>query len=102
MNLLDKYFSKLGYAFTAPNDGSIYFNSELLKGSNIVLVNKNRPAKWRFYLGKIIKIKSFEKYLKITFLSFLSNEIDIVFSFRFRFLIKEVKFCLGNRRKYKY
>ena len=102
MNLLDEYFSKLGYAFLAPNDVSIYFNSELLKSSNIALVNKNRPAKWRLYLSKIIKIQSFKKYLKITFLSFLNNEIDIVFSFRFRFLIKEVRFCFGNRRKYKY
>jgi len=100
--LLLDFFSIKKYSFIAPNDSSIYFNFNLLKGENLLIQNKKRSSVFRIYLSKVIQIKSFKKYLKITFLSFLSNEIDIVFSFRFRFLMKEIRFCLGNRRKYKY
>jgi hypothetical protein len=102
MNLLVEYFSKLGVEFIAPNDGTIYFNFDLLKGYSLLLGNKKRPTKLRFYLSKIIQVRSFKKYLKFTFLSFLNNEIDIVIGFRFRFLMKEVRFCLGNRKKYRH
>jgi len=102
VSLLLDFFSIKKYSFIAPNDSSIYFNFNLLKGENLLIQNKKRSSVFRIYLSKVIQIKSFKKYLKITFLSFLSNEIDIVFSFRFRFLMKEIRFCLGNRRKYKY
>ena len=102
VSLLLDFFSKIECSFIAPNDSSIYFNFNLIKGGSLLIRNKKRSSTFRIYLSKIIQIRSFKKYLKITFLSFMSNEIDIVFSFRFRFLMKEIRFCLGNRRKYKY
>ena len=102
VSLLLDFFSKIECSFIAPNDSSIYFNFNLIKGESLLIRNKKRSSTLRIYLSKIIQIRSFKKYLKITFLSFMSNEIDIVFSFRFRFLMKEIRFCFGNRRKYKY
>lgn len=100
--LLRNYFSKIDCKFIAPNDGSIFFNTELLQNDHNLLRNKKREGKIKRYFNKLIQVSSFKKYLKITFLSFLNNEIDLVFAFRFRFFRKEVRFCLGNRRKYKY
>lgn len=100
--ILKVFFKKLGFSFISPDDRAIFFNFNLFKDEVNFVRNKKRPTKLRDNLKKVIRFDSYNKYVKITFLSFLNNEIDLVFSFRFRFLIKEIRFCLGNRRKYKY
>ena len=100
--IIKTFFKKNGFAFIPPNDSAIFFNYNLFKDEVNFIENKKRLTKLKSNLKKIIRFDSYSKYVKITFLSFLNNEIDLVFSFRFRFLIKEIRFCLGNRRKYKY
>lgn len=100
--ILKAFFKKHSFAFVPPDNSAIFFNFNLFKDEVNFIKNKNRVSKLKRYLKKIIRFDSYNRYLKITFLSFLNNEIDLVFSFRFRFLIKEIRFCLGNRRKYKY
>jgi hypothetical protein len=100
--ILKLFFKKNGFAFVPPNNSAILFNYNLFKDEVNFIKNKKRSSKLKSNLKKIIRFDSYNKYMKITFLSFLNNEIDLVFSFRFRFLIKEIRFCFGNRRKYKY
>lgn len=100
--ILKAFFKKHSFAFVPPDNSAIFFNFNLFKDEVNFIKNKNRVSKLKRYLKKIIRFDSYNRYFKITFLSFLNNEIDLVFSFRFRFLIKEIRFCLGNRRKYKY
>jgi hypothetical protein len=99
---LSAYFLKLNCYFIPPNDNSVYFNYPLLENESLLLKNKKRRSKFSYNLSKIIRVKTFKKYTKITFLSFLKNEIDVVFEFRFRFWKKTIRFCLGNRPKYKH
>jgi len=100
VSLLLDFFSKIECSFIAPNDSSIYFNFNLIKGGSLLIRNKKRSSTFRIYLSKIIRIKSFKKYTKVTFFSFLNNEIDVIFGFRFRFIKKEIRFCFGNKMKY--
>jgi hypothetical protein len=66
VSLLLDFFSIKKYSFIAPNDSSIYFNFNLLKGENLLIQNKKRSSVFRIYLSKVIQIKSFKKYLKMT------------------------------------
>jgi len=100
--ILKVFFKKLGFAFIPPNNSGIFFNFNLFKDEVNFIKNKKRSSKLKSNFKKIIRFHSYNKYIKITFLSFLNNEIDLVFSFRFRFFIKEIRFCIGNIRKYKY
>lgn len=99
--LLVDFFSSVKCRFIPPNDSSVYFNYDLLKGRDI-LENKKRLSSVRKLVNKFVHVRSFKKYTKIIFLSFLNNELDVILGFRFRFLKKEIVFSIGNRRKYKY
>ena len=100
--LLKNYFNEIGCKFISPNDNSMFFNSELLNHDINLVKNNKRIGRLRHYLRKIIRIRTQNKKIEIIFFSFLNNEIDIVFGLRFRFSKKEIRLCIGNRRKYRY
>lgn len=95
--LLQEYFVKHNCFFMAPNDYSIYFNFELVKGSDLLIKNKKRLSKLSVYLRKIIQFKSLNNYSKIILFAFLKNVFEIIFNIRIRRTIREIRIGIGNK-----
>ena len=99
---LHEFLRKNDFQFVAPKDHTIYFNFSLLKSQGLPYKGYAIARRLKQFSLRIIEVQRYPKYTRLCFFSFLSNQLELVIRFRFRFFIREIRIALGNIRKYKY